>query len=226
MGEFDNPKEANGVWADDYLWLPSRVEIDFTWGLDDYQMTNINKSFNCDYWMRSGCVGGNSAYHVDILNSTFFTSRVKNVTGMLACRPALHLNLTKIFAGNEERTVNFESNGGSLCESETFDVGGRFSNLPVPTFENKYFAGWFLESELVTQVTSEIFVESGEPITLYAKWEDAGYTITYELDGGTLETLPNNIAIGTEFALQQPVKSGSKFAGWKILRGGHPPSKR
>ncbi len=52
--------------------------------------------------------------------------------------------------------------------------------------------------------------------TLYAKWTPASYTITYNLDGGTLGT-PNppsyTVESGT-FTLNNPEKSGCTFMGW------------
>ena len=222
--EGDNPKEANDVWADDKVWMPSYTELRSTkgmWKVNPYQSSDSGSSY---FWAVRSAYSGKDAYYFYNNGASLSTSTVTNKYG---CRPALHLNLTKAAERAEEKLVTFESNGGSHCEQKTYEVGGRYINLPVPTLAGKYFAGWYLEQDFITNITAETKVETQESVTLYAKWEDAGYIITYELDGGTLETLPNNIAIGTEFALQQPVKSGSKFAGWKILGGGgHPPSKR
>ncbi len=60
---------------------------------------------------------------------------------------------------------------------------------------------------------------AGTTVTLYAQWAlEANYTITYNLDGGTLpdgKTNPTDYNVETEtFTLNNPTKPGYTFAGW------------
>src|SRR5690606_38999557 len=88
-----------------------------------------------------------------------------------------------------EYTITYELNGGTLESPKTkFTASELPLTLPTPTKEDYTFAGWYLTSDFsgnpVTQLTE------AKNVTLYAKWEAIQYTITYELNGGTLTNAP------------------------------------
>ncbi len=54
-----------------------------------------------------------------------------------------------------------------------------------------------------------------ENITVYAGWTVNTYSITYNLDGGTVSDNPNSYTVETEdFTLHNPTKQGYRFTGW------------
>ena len=78
--------------------------------------------------------------------------------------------------------VIFNSNGGSDVTSQIIEKDGKATQPVDPTKLGYAFAGWYADSKLETAY------DFNNPITgittLYAKWEEVTYTITYELNGG------------------------------------------
>jgi uncharacterized repeat protein (TIGR02543 family)/LPXTG-motif cell wall-anchored protein len=67
-------------------------------------------------------------------------------------------------------TVNFDSQGGSLVDSQTgMNIGDKVTEPAIPTREGYYFDGWYTEAECVTAWNFEDDTISGN-MTLYAKW--------------------------------------------------------
>lgn len=114
--------------------------------------------------------------------------------------------------------VKYVLNGGN--NNDENPTSYKSSNNTVALKEaSKYgytFAGWYKESSFVNQVTS---IEKGDKghLTLYAKFVPIEYTITYDLAGGELVVAnPDKYTIMSEnINLNQPVKTGYKFLGWK-----------
>jgi len=79
------------------------------------------------------------------------------------------------------------------------------------------FNGWFSDESLTKKVT---FITKGSmgDITLYAFWSVEGYSISYNLDGGTnSQSNPKNYTIeSNDITLYSPTKAGYKFIGWFI----------
>jgi uncharacterized repeat protein (TIGR02543 family) len=83
------------------------------------------------------------------------------------------------------------------------------------------FAGWntkadgsgksYADTASVTKLTKK----SKGKVTLYAQWESAKYSITYNLNGGTNNTKNLSAYNSTQtVTLKNPVKEGYTFAGW------------
>lgn len=66
--------------------------------------------------------------------------------------------------------VNYQTNGGSLIDSERVDPQSLLSNK-IPTMTNKIFAGWYQESKL-RNLWDFGFHTIIKDTTLYAKWKD------------------------------------------------------
>ena len=83
-----------------------------------------------------------------------------------------------------------------------------------PTKEGYSFYGWYSENTFENEVTKINKGSTGD-VTLYAKWGDIRYSITYELDGGTNN--PDNVLYfkpSDEITLLDPTKKGYDFLGW------------
>ena len=92
-------------------------------------------------------------------------------------------------------------------ESETFA-------LDDPTKEGYEFDGWFEESGFETEITWIVQGSMGN-IEVYAKWTPVEYTITYNLDGGEAQGLPESYNIESDtVTLASPQKEGYDFLCW------------
>lgn len=108
--------------------------------------------------------------------------------------------------------LNYEANGGTAVESKSVAANGETDVDGKTTKDGYKFLGWYSDKEL-TKPISKIEKMTGD-VTVYAKWQEITYTLTYVSNGGTefnAETYPE----GKEVALDKiPTKSGFTFTGW------------
>lgn len=105
----------------------------------------------------------------------------------------------------------FESSIGSSSIEKEYD--SEIGELPTLEKEGYKFLGWYTEANGGTKVTSSTKVK--EDTNLYAHWELIQYTITYELNGGSVTGNPTSYNVETEtFTLNNPTKNGQTFTGW------------
>ncbi len=109
-------------------------------------------------------------------------------------------------------TVTFDSNGGTPVENASVLEGTPVSKPTDPTKENHVFLGWatiYGEYNFETAVKKNLY--------LTALWEYIGpeiYTITYNLNGGTMTNEVKEYTEEDEVTLSIPVREGYKFIGW------------
>lgn len=114
--------------------------------------------------------------------------------------------------------VKFITNGGTLPDGykTTVNVSAMSTyKLPLPTKEGNSFDGWFLsENEGAEQFPDNSSITSD--LTLYAKWSEIQYKITYNLNGGVNDAMnPLGFSISSQdIVLRDPIKEGSVFLGW------------
>lgn len=116
----------------------------------------------------------------------------------------------------ETSTIFFNSNGGSAVEPITGVVGSKINiSTPEPTKSNFIFAGWAANASLTINFdfASEKFQTTD--ITLYAKWVDVKYTVTFNTgEGGTIIN-PTSKKVGELVTAPiNPIKNGYDFSGW------------
>ena len=104
-------------------------------------------------------------------------------------------------------TITFNTDGGSAIDPITQDYATTVTAPAVPTRDGYTFAGW--NKDIPTTIPAE-------NVTITATWTPVNYTISYELDGGSVDG--NNPASYTiesaPITLINPTKSGYDFAGW------------
>ena len=121
-------------------------------------------------------------------------------------------------------TVQFNANGGEGTMADqlfTYDVK---QALTANTFTRTgyTFAGWAKTADGVIVYTnseevSNLAVEDGAVVTLYAQWTINQYTITFNANGGTGEMAPLTINHGDSFYLPEntfTAPDGREFAVW------------
>ena len=119
-------------------------------------------------------------------------------------------------------TISFNPNNGTGTQIPdmyiTYDAGEYTLTANTYTRTGYDFTGWntlsdgsgisFADKAAIKNLTNNI--------TLYAQWQAITYSITYNLDGGTLaQDNPTSYTIETEsFTLTNPTKDGYTFTGW------------
>ncbi len=110
-------------------------------------------------------------------------------------------------------TVTFDANGGAVSPDEiAVTFGGTYPKLPIPTRDGYTFVGWYNDKK-VFESGDEVEITSD--IKLTAKWTAIGYSITYDLGGGTnAESNPSSYTIEDAITFAAPSRTGYTFVGW------------
>lgn len=99
----------------------------------------------------------------------------QKVTSNITLKATWKKNATEIIE-EKEYTVSFDTDGGSLVNSQKIKENGKVTKPSDPTKDKYKFLGWYLDNELYsfdTKVTKDI--------TLKAKWEYVP-TLTYKVE--------------------------------------------
>ena len=104
-------------------------------------------------------------------------------------------------------TITFDTNGGSAINPITQDYNTAITAPANPTRKGYTFAGW--------NPALPATMPAGN-MTVTAQWEIVTYTITYNLDGGSVDPAnPTSFTVETPtFTLTNPTKPGYTFTGW------------
>jgi len=107
--------------------------------------------------------------------------------------------------------LSFESTGSSVGTQEF--KHGKIVNLSnyTSTKQGYKFIGWSLNGTLVDEVTMD------SDKKLKAKFEIIEYSITYDLNNGTLKAQnPLKYTVEDKIVFNEPTKEGYKFIGWYL----------
>ena len=118
-------------------------------------------------------------------------------------------------------TVTFDVNGGTSVASQNVNAGEKATEpTPAPTKEGFTFDGWYEDATLNTKFDFNTQIVS--EITLYAKWIENKYTLTFDANGGTGSMTPKTDLTG-EYTLPAngfTAPSGKQFKGWSLTTAG------
>ena len=114
-------------------------------------------------------------------------------------------------------TVTFNSKGGSeVAPITNIESGSKITKPADPVREGYVFVGWFKDT---AGTLTEEFNFAEESITgsmvLYAKWEVAKYTVTFNSDGGSA-VQSQVVEHGQKAVRVSPTKEGYLFLGWYV----------
>ncbi len=118
--------------------------------------------------------------------------------------------------------VTFDPMGGGVSPSQkTVKLGDNYGDLPVPTKTGYTFLGWKTSSGNVVASTTQNTIVGNH--TLTADWTPTQYTVTTNLNGGTLNgksgNATNTIYTEESMAFDIPTRTGYTFAGWSFSGG-------
>ena len=138
---------------------------------------------------------------------------------------AVTKNITLYAKWNEvvvqKYTVTFDTKGGNAIAPVTVKEGEKVSEpSSLPTKEGFTFDGWYQDVTLNTKFDFNTSVVSN--LTLYAKWTENKYTLTFDANGGTGSITPITDLTG-EYTLPAngfTAPSGKQFKGWSLTTDG------
>ncbi len=111
-------------------------------------------------------------------------------------------------------TLTFNSQGGSAVSPITEVKPGSTITLPAsPTKAGFAFGGWCTDKEGKSSFSPTTPINSD--LTLYAKWSEQFYTVTFDSQGGSAVNPVTGIKYGSTITLPaNPTKAGFTFGGW------------
>ncbi len=111
-------------------------------------------------------------------------------------------------------TVTFNSQGGSAVSPITGVKQGSTITLPAsPTKAGFAFGGWCIDKEGKYLFSPTTPINSD--LTLYAKWSEQFYRVTFDSQGGSVVNPITGIKYGSTITLPaNPTKAGFTFGGW------------
>lgn len=108
--------------------------------------------------------------------------------------------------------VKFESNGGTVVDSQSVKYNEMANKPAVPTKTGHMFVGWYSDKDMTSPYDFNTLIT--EDMVLYAKWSVNSYTVNFESNGGTTvdsQTVEYNEVLSKPVV---PTKAGYTFAGW------------
>ena len=205
--------------------LSSNATMTAQWTIENYTIT---------YNLNGGTATNPGTYTVDtadihLNNPTKAKYRFLGWTGSNGTTPQLNVTIPKGSTGNKSYTANFElikhkvqfnSNGGSTVSDQSVGDGAKVSVPVTPTKDGFAFEGWYSDETLTTRYNFNTPVNA--PLTLYAKWIEGKYQITYDLGGGIADNQTYYDEETESFDLGPPIRDGYEFVGWTGTNGNTP----
>lgn len=119
-------------------------------------------------------------------------------------------------------TLYFNANGGTCnTSSKTVYYDDTYGTLPTATKNGYSFSGWYTSSSGGSKVYSSTKMGAGSK-TLYARWQENTYKLTFDANGGECSTSYKYVAYNQTYGtLPYPTRAGYQFLGWyDSLTGG------
>ena len=113
--------------------------------------------------------------------------------------------VVKIYYTRNSYTLTVDADNGTAVSKETYKSGTAITKPADPTKTGYTFAGW--DKTIPGTMPAE-------DVTVTAQWEVVNYSISYNLNGGTVKGNPNSYTVESNITLNNPTKTGYTFAGW------------
>ena len=200
-------KMQNGAWSGFGSETPTAVNDG---------KTNYGYSF---------CVKTNDGYQLDYSNLKVFYNEEEVTSSVKISKYAwgayVTVDLGKAIGTPVVYTITFNSNDGTSVESQNVNAGEKLTEpTPAPTREGFTFDGWYEDSTFSTKFNFDTPITDN--MTLYAKWTENKYTLTFDANGGSGTMTPVTDLTG-EYTLpanEFTAPSGKQFKGWSLTTDG------
>ena len=118
-------------------------------------------------------------------------------------------------------TITFNSNDGTSVAPQNVNAGEKLTEpTPAPTRKGFTFDGWYEDSTFSKKFDFNTPIT--DSMTLYAKWTENKYTLTFDANGGTGSMTAKTDLTG-EYTLpanEFTAPSGKQFKGWSLTTDG------
>ncbi len=113
--------------------------------------------------------------------------------------------------------IKFESNSDECTiHDKIVEYASTYGNLPTPVRKGYAFKGWYTSNNGGDRIISSSSVQITSDQTLYARWEQALYSIVYDTNGGIENSWTDSCEYDTVTNISKtvPTREGYKFIGW------------
>lgn len=151
---------------------------------------------------------------------------MKKILSLILVISALFLSLNETLAyyntsdtvnnsfSSKKYAISINANGGSFDNVEIV-VKNNKTTLPTPARSGYTFSGYsIVDNGDVAYYTNINNVNELNGKKLYAKWNTITYSISYNLNGGSISSQPTNYNIEQTITLPTPTRNGYTFTGW------------
>ena len=165
-------------------------------------------------------IGGKDSYLYT--NNPYFVLNNGSVSNLMSndlatndtsgLRPAVYLSSTSTKGSGTKNnpyvltdTICFVSPGATTCR----ETNGATTVGTIPDIEREgyTFVGWYSQTEGGFEVTENTPISNLIDRKVYARWQTNTYTITYDLQNGTLSNLPTEASYDETLTINNPTKS-------------------
>ena len=118
-------------------------------------------------------------------------------------------------------TITFNSNDGTSVAPQDVNAGEKITEpTPAPTKVGFTFDGWYEDSTFSKKFDFNTPIT--DSMTLYAKWTENKYTLTFDANGGsgTMAPIADLTGEHTLPANEFTAPSGKQFKGWSLTTDG------
>ena len=118
-------------------------------------------------------------------------------------------------------TITFNSNDGTSVAPQNVNAGEKLAEpTPAPTKVGFTFDGWYEDSTFSKKFDFNTPIT--DSMTLYAKWTENKYTLTFDANGGTgsMTAIADLTGEYTLPANEFTAPSGKQFKGWSLTTDG------
>lgn len=119
----------------------------------------------------------------------------------------------------EKYSIKLDGNGGNYSSNSNLIINKNTVNLPSPTRKGYSFQGYSTSSNGNINYSNSVNVNTINNVNLYAKWGISTYSISYNLNGGSISGQKTSYTVEDTFTLVNPSKTGHSFSGWTGSNG-------
>lgn len=188
-----------------------------------YAKWNINKSYTIHFECNGGnpisdmkyyadekieCLIEPSKYDYSFSGWYYDKSLTKNVAYPLTLTSDITLYASWSVATYK---LTYQTNGGNEID-DVYATAGTEIELPIPNKSNYVFDGWYKDSSLKIKANEKIELHNSQ--TLYAKWIDETFEVSFASDHGSFIEKRQFISGTVINELPTPVRDDYIFNGW------------
>lgn len=117
--------------------------------------------------------------------------------------------------------IHFDTAGGTVdTQDKSVTYLSTYGDLPTPTRKGYIFKGWYTSNSGGDCITGDSTVQITANQTLYARWEQAFYTIIYDVNGGENSDWDVSSELDKTISISNiiPTRNGYRFIGWAKVK--------